>query len=175
MVAQEIALRSPARLLSLTLEATSCDFAVARQPGVAKLFAERLRVAEERGMAAVAELPGPPLLRYQTRERAEEERARLARMSVDGFAGAWQALCLWQGSESRAHAIRTPTLVIHGEHDTALIPGSRRLARTIPGAVLEVVAEAGHSPQFERPELFNAALRRHLERHTVQRISSLCP
>jgi pimeloyl-ACP methyl ester carboxylesterase len=29
-----------------------------------------------------------------------------------------------------------------------------------------VVPEAAHSPQYERPELFNAALRRHLERST---------
>jgi pimeloyl-ACP methyl ester carboxylesterase len=28
-----------------------------------------------------------------------------------------------------------------------------------------MVAGAGHSPQYERPEIFNAALRRHLERN----------
>jgi 3-oxoadipate enol-lactonase len=169
MVAQEIALRSPARLLSLTLEDTSGDFAVGRHRGVAKLFAERLRLAEERGMGAVAALPGPPPPPHQTAERREEERARLARMSVDAFAGAWQGLCRWRGTQGRAQAIRTPTLVIHGELDAALVPGSRWLAAAIPGAVIEVVPEAGHSPQIERPDLFNAALRRHLERAAAPR------
>jgi 3-oxoadipate enol-lactonase len=163
MVAQELALRHAERLLSLTLEDTSFDFAIGRNELVARLFRERLRVAEERGMAAVAELPHPPPPPHHTPERIAEERARLARMSVDGFAGAWRALCDWPGTESRAHRIRTPTLVVYGELDVMVAPGSRWLAGNIPGAALQVIPEAGHSPQFERPELFNATLRRHLE------------
>jgi pimeloyl-ACP methyl ester carboxylesterase len=162
MVAQEIALRSGERLLSLTLEDTAHDFAIGRSELVRGLFDARLRLAEEQGMGAVARLPAPPRPPHHPRERFEQERARLARMALDGFAGAWQALCSWPGTEARAHAIRTPTLVIHGELDALLIPGSRWLAEAIPGARLEVVPEAGHSPQLERPELFNAALARHI-------------
>jgi pimeloyl-ACP methyl ester carboxylesterase len=44
------------------------------------------------------------------------------------------------------------------------IEASQWLAANIPGAVLESVPEAAHSPQYERPEIFNAALRRHLDR-----------
>ena len=58
-----------------------------------------------------------------------------------------------------------PTLVIYGELDAGLIDAARFLAAAIPAATLEMISEAGHSPQFERPELFNAALRRHLERN----------
>lgn len=165
MVAQEIALRSGERLLSLTLEDTSYDFAIGRNETVRRLVDARLRLAEEQGMEAVARLPGPPPPPHQTPERIAEERARLARMAVDGFAGAWQALCRWPGTETRAHAIRTPTLVIHGELDAVLIPGSTWLAETIPGARLEVVPEAAHCPQYERPDVFDAALRRHLARN----------
>jgi pimeloyl-ACP methyl ester carboxylesterase len=43
-----------------------------------------------------------------------------------------------------------------------VLPGSRWLAEAIPGARLEIVPEAGHSPQLERPELFNAALSAYL-------------
>ena len=85
-------------------------------------------------------------------------------MSVDGFAGAWTALCAWGGSKSRAPAIRTPTLVVHGALDAMVIPGSTWLAENIPGATLDVIPEAAHSPQYERPDLFNAALRRHFTR-----------
>jgi pimeloyl-ACP methyl ester carboxylesterase len=160
MVAQEIALRSGARLLSLTLEDTVHDFALGRSEPVRRIFGARLRLAEEQGMAAVARLPAPPRPPHHPREREERERARLAQMSLEGFVGGWQALCGWPGTQRRAHAIRTPTLVIHGELDAPVIAGSRWLAGAIPGARLEVVPEAGHSPQLERPELFNAALRR---------------
>jgi 3-oxoadipate enol-lactonase len=169
MVAQEIALRSPDRLLSLTLHDTGRDFAIARVEVVTRLFEARLRVAEELGMAAVARLPGPPPPPHQPAERIAEERVRLAHMSVDGFAGAWHALCRWQGTEGRAHAIHTPTLVVYGELDAMVIPGSKWLAATIPGAALVTVPEAGHCPQYERPRLFNAALRRHLERNAAPR------
>lgn len=162
MVAQEIALRSPGRLRSLTLEDTAGDFALGRSEAVQALFDARLGLARERGMDAIARLPAPPPPPHQTAERIAEERERLARMPVEGFAGAWRALCRWPGTRERAHAIRTPTLVIHGELDALLVPGSTWLAETIPGARLEVVPEAGHAPQEERPDLFNAALRRHL-------------
>lgn len=162
MIAQEIALRSGGRLLSLTLEDTLHDFAIGRSQPVRQLFAAGLRLAEEQGMAAVARLPAPPRPPHHPRERFAQEQARLARMAVDGFVGGWQALCRWPGTQQRAHTIRTPTLVICGELDAPSIPGSRWLAEAIPGARLEIVPEAGHSPQLERPELFNAALERHM-------------
>jgi pimeloyl-ACP methyl ester carboxylesterase len=164
MVAQELALRAPERLLSLVLEDTGPDFAVGRIDAVRKLFAERLRVAEEQGMAAVADLPSPPRPPHHPRERAEQERARLAAMSLDGFAGGWQALCEWPGTRDRVDAIRTPTLVVYGELDVMVVAGSQWLAENVPGAAVEKIPEAGHSPQFERPDLFNAALRRHFAR-----------
>lgn len=162
MVAQEIALRRPERLLTLTLEDTVHDFSLGRSEPVRRLVEARLRVAEQQGMEALARLPAPPRPPHMPAERLAEEQERLARMSVDGFAGAWQAMCRWPGTEQRAHAIRTPTLVIHGELDAPLALGSRWLADNIPGARLVVVPEAAHSPQFERPELFDAALRRHI-------------
>ena len=164
MVAQELALRIPERLLSLVLEDTMHEFAVARIEAVRKIFDARLRLAEERGMAAVAALPSPPPPPHQPAERVVEERARLASMAVDGFAGAWRALCEWPGTADRAHAIRTPTLVVYGELDAVIAAGAKWLAEHVPGAVAEVIPVAGHSPQFERPALFNAALRRHFAR-----------
>jgi 3-oxoadipate enol-lactonase len=58
-------------------------------------------------------------------------------------------------------------MVIYGDLDTMLIDAAKHLAATIPGAVLEVVPEAAHAPQFERPDIFNAALRRHLARNAA--------
>ncbi len=45
-----------------------------------------------------------------------------------------------------------PVLVVVGEQDTPFLRASQRMAEAIPGAQLEVVPDAGHSPQFEAPE-----------------------
>jgi pimeloyl-ACP methyl ester carboxylesterase len=50
--------------------------------------------------------------------------------------------------DALAH-VGVPTLVVAGEQDTPFVAHSERMAKTIPGARLVVVADAGHSPQFE--------------------------
>lgn len=52
--------------------------------------------------------------------------------------------------------IAAPTLVVWGELD-ALIPPTRgaAIAAAIAGARLEIVAEAGHAPMWERPDVFD--------------------
>jgi pimeloyl-ACP methyl ester carboxylesterase len=59
-------------------------------------------------------------------------------------------------------AITCPTLVIVGELDLVFVPGSTLMAETIPGAQLEVIAGAGHSPQFEAPDGWIEVLERFL-------------
>lgn len=166
-VAQEIALETPERLLSLTLHDTSDDFG--RQGMSANMAAwsdYRIRVAEEQGMRALAETtPSTASPPHMPPGRASEMQERLARMSVDAFVGAWEGLSSWQGTKERAHRIETPTLVVWGDLDAELIiRGSQRLAQNIPNAEPAVVPETGHSPQYERPELFNAALGTFLSR-----------
>jgi pimeloyl-ACP methyl ester carboxylesterase len=93
-------------------------------------------------------------------ERTEEMRTRMSKMSVDSFIGAWQGLTDWQGTHGeRSAGIRTPTLVIYGELDTGfLVDGAKDLGKNIPNARLVNIPEAAHQSQWERPELFNAAL-----------------
>jgi len=40
---------------------------------------------------------------------------------------------------------------------------SKWLAQLIPHAKVEAIPQAGHSPQWEQPDSYNQALRRHLE------------
>jgi 3-oxoadipate enol-lactonase len=168
-IAQEIALGSPGRLLSLTLEDTAFSFDLSRNEMIMKLAAIRKQIAEQQGMAAVAEIPSPfPLPPHMPKEREAETRERMARMSVDGYIGAQEGLNGWPGAVGRLASIVMPTLVIYGDLDFfLLIQAAKEMAQKIPGAVLEAIPECGHSPQYERPELFNAALRRHLE-HAVE-------
>jgi pimeloyl-ACP methyl ester carboxylesterase len=164
-VSQEIALRSPGRLMSLTLHDTGPGFDL-RNDVVKKYFAERLRTAEEQGMAALAEVPSPfPDPPSMTPVRRTYEKQRMAAMSIHGFAGAWDALNSWAGTRDRAHQIAAPTMVIYGEMDVMVAKGMEFLARTIPTVHKVVVQGAAHSPQWEQAAAFNAALRAHLSRN----------
>lgn len=166
-VAQEIALRSPGRLLSLTLHDTSPDFRFGKNDAIRAFITALHERAEREGMAAVAAMPSPVAPPpHKTPERAAYEKERLARMSVDAYIGAWRALETWEGTRERAGQIASPTMVIYGALEPEpMAQASQWLAANIAGAVLEVVAEAAHSPQDERPAEFNAALRRHLDRN----------
>lgn len=169
-VAQEIALRSAGRLLSLVLEDTSHRFGLTRNEVVRNFIERRNRIAEEQGMAAVVAMPAlvapPP---HMPKERTAETDVRLSRMAVDAYIGSWEGLNEWAGTTDRLPQITMPTMVIYGELDAPpLVEASLYIASTVPGAALEVVPEAAHSPQYERPEIFNAALRRHLDRNKGQ-------
>lgn len=56
-------------------------------------------------------------------------------------------------------AIKVPSLVIHGADDQVIAPAMAvHIANMVPGARLELMAEAGHAPFAERPDDFNALL-----------------
>jgi pimeloyl-ACP methyl ester carboxylesterase len=59
--------------------------------------------------------------------------------------------------------ITCPTLVMVGELDANFVPAAETMAAAIPGAQLVVIPEAGHSPQFENPSVWIAALTRFLD------------
>lgn len=68
-----------------------------------------------------------------------------------------------EGVDVRAalDAIDVPVLVLVGSHDRLTPPGSaQRLVHAIKGAKLHVLRGAGHTAMFEKPEEFNAVVRR---------------
>jgi len=168
-IAQEIALRSPGRLLSLTLEDTSPFFDISGNEMLSKLAKARNDIAETQGMAALAQWKSPfPIPPHMPAERQAEVAERLGGMSVDAFIGAQAGLNSWTGAIDRLASIVVPTLVIVGDLDFApLVHAAKEMAKAIANATLEVIPETGHSPQYERPDLFNEALRKHLERSTA--------
>ena len=55
-------------------------------------------------------------------------------------------------------SISVPTLVVVGESDAlAPVDVAEAMAKSIPGARLEVVPDAGHVANLENPEVFNRA------------------
>lgn len=69
-------------------------------------------------------------------------------------------LDLWeQGFARQLHEIQQPTLVVWGTEDRVFAPVvGRELHHRIAGSRFELVPDAGHMPQWERPEAVNAIL-----------------
>jgi len=60
--------------------------------------------------------------------------------------------------------IEAPTLIVVGREDAYTpVPFAEEMRRGIRGSRLEIVEEAGHMPNLERPEAFNALLELFLE------------
>lgn len=55
-------------------------------------------------------------------------------------------------------AAQAPVLVIHGRQDPAPLEGSRAWADALPNGRLLVIADAGHLPHVEQPEVFFPAV-----------------
>ncbi len=60
-------------------------------------------------------------------------------------------------------SISVPTLILAGADDDPYVRSSEYMAERIPGARFELIAEAGHAPNIERPEAFNRAVLTFLE------------
>ena len=168
-IVEEIALHSQDRLLSLTLEDTGPILAVPGNTQMKEWNDKQIALAENEGMAVVAAQHREGSLSatlglHVPAELIEKSIQRLAKMSVDGFVGATLAGPKWEGIVDRASAISTPTLIIYGALDVQpIIMASQWLAQLIPNTEVVTIPDAGHSPQWEQPELYNKALRRHLE------------
>jgi proline iminopeptidase len=58
---------------------------------------------------------------------------------------------------TKLRQLRTPTLVIHGDHDFVPLECAKNVAEAVPGARLVVLNECGHFAYLERPtEVLNA-------------------
>ena len=79
-------------------------------------------------------------------------RRNYARMDVEAFTTLGEELLTHESVLPQLESLALPTTVVVGENDTGLRGASVDLAATIRGAVLEVIVDAGHSPQADQPE-----------------------
>ena len=92
-------------------------------------------------------------------------RAMMLRNQADVVAGAIAALMTRPDSLPLLPAIHCPTLIVVGDQDAITPPAmSEEMQRSIPGAELVVIPDAGHMSNMEQPAAFNRALARFLER-----------
>lgn len=176
MVAQVAVLAAPERIDALVLMGTSFG-PVAVDRDLADLSVEAVRTG---GMALlgemIASLPdGSPL---DTTASRRLRRSRPSPLGGDDPESSWAAfgenkmlaaspamyaamvpVMLDQADRRPSLAqVTVPTLVMVGEHDTLFLDDCRGLAAAVPGARLEVVADAGHNPQHEAPDVWLDAL-----------------
>jgi pimeloyl-ACP methyl ester carboxylesterase len=106
----------------------------------------------------------PALLTPAVIERSNRNRQRPGvippLMTVRGTLPLWES-----GFAKRIGDISHPTLILWGEEDRVFpLPAGEDLQRTIKGSALVRIPNAGHIPQWERPDLANRAMIEFLRR-----------
>lgn len=159
MIAQEFALRYPARVRKLVLGCTACGgpHAVRAEQGAVDMLTARARMTKEEAAEAAVPFIYDPAT---PRERIDEDLAVRNPLfpSVEAYSAQLAGIFKWQ-SYDRLGEIAAPALVIHGEHDRLIPPGNARvIAERIPGSKLVILPDASHIFVTDQPELAHRAL-----------------
>jgi 3-oxoadipate enol-lactonase len=159
MVGQGLAIRHPELVSRLVLANTTSSYPDAAQAG----WSQRIATVQSQGMAAVAEMVVERYLHpdFRAAQSAATQAIRLAILRNDpaGYAASCAAVAgvAWQ---DRLPRIRCPTLVISGARDAGAPPAmGQAIAERIPGARMEIVADASHLSVLETPAEFDALLK----------------
>ena len=120
-------------------------------------------VARTRGAGAVADGQITGMIGKTTREKRpaliEEVHRMLESAPVEGIVGALEAMMARVDSTETLATIDVPTIVVVGDEDVLTPPSEAEiLHEAIRGSRLEVIANAGHVSNLERPAAFNHVL-----------------
>lgn len=182
VIAQEVALRAPARVKSLAL---MCTFARGSQGA---------RLSSDILVAGLKTRIGTRRMRRRAFLELVMPGAHLdALPDVDAYARELEplfghdladqpAIAMKQlralgryDARDRLASLDVPTLVVAAEGDRIALPAfGRELAAAIPGARFVAIADAGHGVTIHRPEVVDDLLREHLARNepAASRVSS---
>ena len=164
LIAQQLAVRDPARVRSLAL------FGALLEPSAAMRDGMRARAAAARAkgdLFEIAEAISEAALSASSKQQQPVTvafvRECVGAQSVEGLA----RNCLALGeSVAAAHAqVRCPVLIVNGDEDVVTpLQAARQLADRLPDARVEVLSRCGHWPMLERTTDCQRALRDFLDR-----------
>lgn len=162
MIAQEVALRWPARVDRLVLLSTTPgggEAAPMPQQTVDLLTAMPTMEPTEALRAAVTNALAPG---WVERRPDLVDRILEHRLAAPQDPAGWQAQAhagMTYDGGGRLGSITAPTLVLHGDEDVVVAPANGDLLATrIPDAGLEVLEGHGHLPFWEDPDRVAAAI-----------------
>jgi pimeloyl-ACP methyl ester carboxylesterase len=157
MVAQQVALRSPGLLASLTLVCSSCE-----PPKEGATLEWRLGVFDK--SPTLEGYYGPVLQRGLGKSMPAELRDYMYQLTIHNSRAVQRSgitATFSYNARDDMGRIKVPTLVVGGAEDGSISPQlSQQLAELIPNAQLEILPACGHAPYFEAPDALNMAVRK---------------
>jgi 3-oxoadipate enol-lactonase len=155
MVGQWLGAHAPERVERLVLTNTSSYFADKA------MWNDRLRLVQERGIAAFAPANMERWFTKGFRERTPQVVARVQEMfaatPLQGYLACGAAVREMDHRELLPR-IKAPTLVIAGKHDPATPPEANEyISKHVPGAKFALL-DAAHLSNIEQPEAYTAAV-----------------
>ncbi|XOV86566.1 MAG: alpha/beta fold hydrolase [Pseudomonadota bacterium] len=169
MVVIRYALSVPEKLASLILMDTS-PAPMTMPADARKAFATSLEILGVDGMINMMKSrPAPQQIQNGIDRIGEEEhwhriKTKLTQMDPVAFQALGMELSGIADVSNRLSALDMPTTIVVGEADDPFIGPSRLMAETIPGAVLNIIEDAAHSPQYENRDAWRKAIDGHLQR-----------
>ncbi len=165
IIGQTFALKYPGILKTLILADTTSR----NPPEALPVWQDRIRIAEEKGMAPLVQ---PTLDRWFTEAFRKAQPGLVAEIGkliastpVAGYAGCCHAIPTINVT-ARLKEIKAPILVMHGDQDPATPPAmSREIHENAPGSKLVVLSPAAHLSNLEQPEAFTRSAREFLAAH----------
>ncbi len=152
--------RHPRRIRALVLADTR---AVADSIEAIERRREMIEVAEAHGSAAVANMQIAGMMGKTTRDKRPDIYDAIHRMMAQapaaGVIGALEAMIERPDSTPTLATVNVPTLIVVGDEDVITSPKESRIMQAlIPGSGLEILPQAGHLSNVERPAAFNTVV-----------------
>jgi len=164
MIALRLVLRRPDLVRSLILMDTAAE-----APGGLEPPPNFDALVREHGVARVIELGArtPERALLAKRKGADwvqsDAHRRLSALDDEAFIALLPRVFRGESLLERLAEIRCPTTVLVGALDALFVPTSERIAEAIPGARLQKIEGAYHSPQHTHPDEWRSCLRAHLD------------
>jgi 3-oxoadipate enol-lactonase/4-carboxymuconolactone decarboxylase len=163
MVGLWLAVHAPERVERLAVICSSARL------GPPEAWRERAALVRAQGTSAVAQVG---VGRWFTAQFAQRNRAAIARYEAmvsstpaEGYAACCEAIARWDITAELAK-ISAPTWILSAQDDPATPPPHGYLmAGLIPGARIDVIAQAAHLAFAERPAFVTSMLVEHLSGH----------